>query len=350
MAYAWRWWDHQQRGIIEGIHHNTYDIDFWGPDPMATSYYLGALTACTRMAEHLGDDAFSQHCDRLRQAGVRAMGDELWNGTFFIQHIDPTAWQHSERPGAPYVPTTPLERPDEPPEQIGPGCLSDQLAGESLARSAGLQTGLDEQQVHTALQEIVAHNLLAGFDDHPCLQRVYALGADEALRLCSWPHGGRPVFPMPYADEAAWTGIEYQVAAHCLRCGLKDEALRIVRAVSARHDGIRRNPCNEFECGSWYARSLAGWGLVFAEADLLADAVDGCVSIGRHIAGRHFWLNDHAWGWIDIDDECCRIRCCAGHWQIRSVCIEGQQRAIENGLLQADSEVVIQLKTEASSP
>jgi non-lysosomal glucosylceramidase len=30
-----------------------------------------------------------------------------------------------------------------------------------------------------------------------------------------WPHGGRPRYPFPYVDEV-WTGIEYQVVAHCL--------------------------------------------------------------------------------------------------------------------------------------
>ena len=39
--------------------------------------------------------------------------------------------------------------------------------------------------------------------------------------------------------------------------GLVDEGLEIVRAVRARHDGARRNPWNEVECGNHYARSLA---------------------------------------------------------------------------------------------
>ena len=32
--------------------HNTYDIEFWGPDGMCTSFYLGALRAMAALAEH----------------------------------------------------------------------------------------------------------------------------------------------------------------------------------------------------------------------------------------------------------------------------------------------------------
>ena len=61
-----------------------------------------------------------------------------------------------------------------------------------------------------------------------------------------------------------WTGIEYQVATHLVYEGLVDEGLDVVRAVRDRHDGLRRNPWNEVECGNHYARSLASWGLLLA--------------------------------------------------------------------------------------
>jgi hypothetical protein len=95
------------------------------------------------------------------------------------------------------------------------------------------------------------------------VQRTYALGAEAGLVLCSWPRGGRPRIPFVYSDEV-WTGIEYQVASHLVYEGLVDEGLRIVRAVRDRHDGHRRNPWNEAECGNHYARSLASWGILVA--------------------------------------------------------------------------------------
>jgi hypothetical protein len=95
------------------------------------------------------------------------------------------------------------------------------------------------------------------------VQRTYAINGDRGLLLCAWPSGGRPKLPFVYSDEV-WPGIEYQVATNLIYDGFIDEALAIVQAVRERHDGIKRNPWNEVECGSHYARSLASWGLLTA--------------------------------------------------------------------------------------
>jgi hypothetical protein len=51
MDFCIRSWDPAGKGIVEEPHHNTYDIEFWGPDGMCTSFYLGALYAMTRMGK-----------------------------------------------------------------------------------------------------------------------------------------------------------------------------------------------------------------------------------------------------------------------------------------------------------
>ena len=43
LDYCIETWDPGHKGIVEEPHHNTYDIEFWGPDGMCTSFYLGAL-------------------------------------------------------------------------------------------------------------------------------------------------------------------------------------------------------------------------------------------------------------------------------------------------------------------
>jgi hypothetical protein len=67
--------------------------------------------------------------------------------------------------------------------------------------------------------------------------------------------------PFVYSDEV-WTGVEYQVAAHLIFEGRTREGLSLVEALRARHDGYRRNPWNEVECGHHYARSMASWALI----------------------------------------------------------------------------------------
>ena len=45
LDYCIETWDPRHTGALEEPHHNTYDIEFWGPDGMCTSFYLGALRA-----------------------------------------------------------------------------------------------------------------------------------------------------------------------------------------------------------------------------------------------------------------------------------------------------------------
>ena len=48
-------WDPDKDGVIEGEQHNTYDIEFYGPNTMTGSLYLAALKASVEMAEAVGD-------------------------------------------------------------------------------------------------------------------------------------------------------------------------------------------------------------------------------------------------------------------------------------------------------
>jgi hypothetical protein len=66
-----------------------------------------------------------------------------------------------------------------------------------------------------------------------------------------------------YSDEV-WTGIEYQVATHMISEGLVKEGLTVVKALRSRFDGLVRNPWNEYECGNYYARAMASYGLLSA--------------------------------------------------------------------------------------
>ena len=53
MDYCISTWDPRHKGVIEEPHHNTYDIEFWGPDGMHTSFYIGALNAISAMGKFL---------------------------------------------------------------------------------------------------------------------------------------------------------------------------------------------------------------------------------------------------------------------------------------------------------
>lgn len=156
-----------------------------------------------------------------------------------------------------------------------------------------------------ALQSIYKYNFRHDLAGHESVQRCFALAGEPGLLLCSWPKGGRPRFPFVYSNEV-WTGIGYQVAASLIREGLVEEGLNIVRATRSRHDGARRNPFNEVECGHHYARSMASWALLPALSGIPpgADAGQACQNPGMHQDGfQCFHSTGSAWGIIHCEQD-----------------------------------------------
>jgi hypothetical protein len=101
--------------------------------------------------------------------------------------------------------------------------------------------------------------------------------------LCSWPHGDALTLPFVYSNEV-WTGIEYQAASHLMAMGEVEKGLEIVREVRKRYDGRVRNPFNEYECGHWYARAMASYGLLQGLTGVRYDAVDQVLYVDSKLA------------------------------------------------------------------
>lgn len=299
LAYAWQHWDPDRDGVMEGEQHNTYDVEFYGPNTMTGLLYLGALRAAEEMARALGEAELAAEYRRVYEAGRGRIERELWNGSYFVQNVKMPSEAERLSLSAPQR-HPPGVRPGEPEPryQYGPGCLSDQLLGQWFAEVVGLGHLVNPEQVRSALQSIVRHNFRTSLATHESCQRTYALNDEAGLVLCSWPNGGRPRYPFPYADEV-WTGIEYQVAAHLIYEGFVDQGLAIVEAVRARHDGVRRNPWDEFECGHHYARALASWSLLLALAGFRYSAPAELLVFSPRLGAddfRCFFSTGSCWG------------------------------------------------------
>ncbi len=250
IRFAWKGfagWDADADGVMEGVQHNTYDIEFHGPNTMCGSLYLAALAAGVEMARAVGDEPAAAEFAAVLASGRAKYDKMLFNGKYYRQKVVPGPRQGREV----------LKY------QFGSGCLSDQLLGQWAAHVAGLGYVLPAEHVRQALLSVFRYNFKTALSEHASCQRVYALGDEAGLALCTWPRGGREKFPFPYSDEV-WTGVEYQVAAHLIYEGFLEEGLAIVHAARARHDGLRRNPWNEFECGDHYARAMSSWSLLLA--------------------------------------------------------------------------------------
>lgn len=97
--------------------------------------------------------------------------------------------------------------------------------------------------------------------------------------------------------------MEYHVAAHLIYEGWLDPTLEIVAAVRARHDGVRRNPWDEVECGHHYARSMSSWALLMALSGYHCDMAAARMSFAPQIAASTdpdmfscFWSYGRGWG------------------------------------------------------
>lgn len=312
LAYCIRAWDPDHTGLPHRPHHNTYDIEFWGPNGMIGSFYLAALGAAVAMGEALGD--VDPLWRTLLQRGRAAMENDLFNGEYFVQKIDRDA---GERPRPDQTPeAVELFEREGPKYQYGDGCLADGVLGFWMAEVAGLDwRGLiDPQKVAAHLDAVFRHNFKATLATHANTQRpTYALGDEAGLLLCTWPRGGRLTLPFPYADEV-WTGIEYQAASHLMRMGRVDEGLAIVRAARRRYDGTKRNPFDEIECGHWYARAMASYALIQGLAGVRYDAVERTLYVAPAIEPpfTSFLCTARGFGKICVDREGVRVEVAAG--------------------------------------
>jgi hypothetical protein len=298
------------QGVLVEPHHNTYDIEFWGADGMCTSFYLGALAAALAMGRAAGDDV--PLYATLLERGRSRMEKELFNGEYFIQQIQ---WRGLRAPNPAEAAVSTLQtayspealallEKEGPKYQYGTGCLSDGVLGAWIAAVCGLAEFLDPAKVESHLLAIFRYNFRADLSEHANPQRpTYALGDEAGLLLCSWPRGGALSLPFPYSNEV-WTGIEYQVASHLMLTGHIAEGLEIVRAVRDRYDGQVRNPFNEYECGHWYARALASYGLLQGLTGVRYDAVERTLTIEPRIRGdfRAFLCTASGYGTVGVCD------------------------------------------------
>jgi len=274
--------------------------------------YIGALwLAALRAAEELArlsDE--STYADRLHdrfERGSRRYDELLWNGEYYIQLLDKSA---------------PAE------DQFGTGCLADQLFGQWWAHLLDLGYLLPEEHVRTTLRSIVRYNVRKGFDGFEHGFRVFADRDDWGLLVCTWPHGGRPTVPVRYCDEV-WTGMEYQVGAHCIIEGMVDEGLELIAALRRRYDGTRRNPYNEIECGDHYARAMAGWSVLDAVTGLRYDATRDAVRFAPAMGDpfRAPFVIGTGWGTFERSSDAARVstelRCVFGQMRLRSLTLDG---------------------------
>ncbi len=301
IEFAWvpGGWDANKDGVLEGVQHNTYDVEFYGPNPMCGVYYLAALRAGEEMARAVGDSASATEYRRLFESGRAWIDANLFNGEFYIQKIqgfpkDKIAGSLRSTMGA--------DDTEHPEYQLGEGCLVDQLVGQYLAEVAGLGPLVSPENVAKTLRSIYRYNYKRSLANHDTVQRTFALNNEAAMVICDYGKAQRPRIPFPYYAEVM-TGFEYSTATHMIFAGMVKEGVECIGNIRARYDGEKRNPWDEAECGHHYARAMAAWTGVLALSGFRYHGPTGKVTaVPRMQRDRFscFWSTATGWGTFSI--------------------------------------------------
>jgi uncharacterized protein (DUF608 family) len=334
LAYCISTWDPRGRGVLEEPHHNTYDIEYWGPDGHCSSFYLGALQAAIEMGAALGEDVSSYR--GLLEKGIHYLENELYNGEYFFQKIQTEGLDAKFEPldysanGPGYNDVVSVLNREGPKYQYGTGCLSDGVLGFWMARVCGMGEIVNSAKVQSHLQAVHKYNLKHDLSEFANPQRpAFAAGKEGGLLLCTWPKGGELSLPFVYSNEV-WTGIEYQVASHLMLEGMVEQGLEIVRVCRDRYNGTVRNPFNEYECGHWYARALSSYGLLQGLTGMRYDAVAKTLSIDSRLGDdfRSFLSTASGFGTVGLKAGKPFVDMKAGTLDVEHVYVSGVEKKL----------------------
>ncbi|RMD76335.1 MAG: hypothetical protein D6820_12895, partial [Lentisphaerae bacterium] len=336
-------WDADRDGVMEGCQHNTMDVEYYGPNPQMQGWYLAALRAAETMAKAVGDEAFAETCHKLFENGSQWMDNHLFNGEYYIHQIRPIP-QEKIAEGLRVGMT---DGSDEPENQLGEGCLIDQLVGQYMAHICDLGYLHDPKKIEKTFHSILAYNRKQSFHDHFNCFRSYVLGDESAMLMAAYPEQ-RPANPFPYFTEVM-TGFEWTAAAGMIYEGMKQEALERIEAIRRRYDGRRRNPYDEAECGHHYARAMAAWSCLLAWTGFHYSAVDGTMQF--NMPGQPstwFWSTGRAWGQVAIDPQSTEVRLVVmgGQLNLKRLLIRGLGIAEGDGIIAAPTEMNLVLSAE----
>ena len=302
LEYAWNehntWqWDSDKDGVLEGRQHHTLDMELFGPSSWLQGLYLAALKAASEMAAFLGDHKKEAEYTALFKNGYSWMKENLFNGKYFYHKVDLSDKTYTERF---HCPDYWNEEAKQLKYQIDEGCEIDQMLGQWHANINGLGDIFDKSQRKTALESMLKNNFKSSMRDLANVWRVYALNDESGAIMCDYPEGAnKPVIPITYCEECM-TGFEYAFAGLLISEGFIEDGLKVVRAIRDRYDGEKRNPWNEIECGSNYARSMASFALLPIFSGFAFDMPNKHMGFSPLLEGDYKCMWNLGCGWGDF--------------------------------------------------
>ncbi|MBP5780987.1 MAG: hypothetical protein J6X34_07120 [Clostridia bacterium] len=301
LEYAWSdknpdMWDRDQDGVLEGRQHHTLDVELFGPSSWLQGFYLAALKCAAEMAERLGETETAEKYREIFLKGQKWSEENLFNGKWYCQKLDLTDRTYLDRfEGAEAYWN---DESGEIKYQIGEGCLLDQCLAQWHANINGIGYVFDKKHLRTALKNVYKNNFMPDMRSHYNTFRLFAVNDEAGAIICTFPKGIKtPAIPIPYAQESMH-GFEYAFAGLLISEGMVKEGVSVVKAIRDRYRGDNRNPWNEIECGSNYARSMASYALMPIFSGFRFAMQDKAIGFCPVTEGdfRSIWAVDSAWG------------------------------------------------------
>ncbi|MBQ7369777.1 MAG: hypothetical protein IJW58_02235 [Clostridia bacterium] len=308
LEWAWSegngdYWDLDRDGVLEGRQHHTLDMELFGPSSWLEGFYLLALDCGAKIAEALGDTERVNTYRTLYEKGKAWTNEHLFNGEYFLQKVDlqdkSTIMQYYN--AEEYW----NEETGEIKYQIGEGCMIDQMLADWHGTILGLDGVFDESKKRTALKSLYRYNYKSSMREVTNMWRNFSLNDESGTVICAYPDGAKkPTLPVPYCEETM-TGFEYALAGLMISQGLIAEGETLVKAVRDRYDGEKRNPWNEIECGSNYARSMASYALLPIYSGFSFDMTEKYIGFSplQKGDGRYLWSVGDSWGEVCFEGK-----------------------------------------------
>ncbi len=217
---------------MTGIMCSYDNFPMYGIASYIQSQWLCVLTAASQAAELMNDKEAKDKYQGIFKKGSEMMDKYLWNGKYYRLSND-------------YDTTAGNKGIDE-------GCLTDQIIGQWMAHQCGLGYLFKEENVKTALKNVMAMSYQKGF----------------GLRNCSWPQYPDlyPIYESNlWVDQAntPWTGVELGFASFLIYEGMVKEGYDVIRTVDDRYRRANLYFDHQ-EFGGHYFRPMAAWGIINA--------------------------------------------------------------------------------------
>jgi hypothetical protein len=189
--------------------------------------------------------------------------------------------------------------------QVADGCIIDQMLADWHAAILGLDGVFDTDKKRTALKNLYKNNFKKSMREVANMWRNFSVNDEGGTVICSYPEGvEQPAIPISYCEETM-TGFEYALAGLMIAQGYQKEGERMVRAIRERYDGEKRNPWNEIECGSHYARSMASYALLPIYSGFTFDMTESYIGFAPIAKGdsRFLWSVGNTWGTVKFESK-----------------------------------------------